>query len=67
MSGRWPVRTRRQRALAWLLAVVLLLLANQWLGLYCLTPGQALCQTERTYGIDSTEVWTRVETPQAED
>ena len=31
MSGRWPVRTRRQRALAWLLAVVLLLLANQWL------------------------------------
>ena len=67
MSGRWPVRTRRQRALAWLLAVVLLLLANQWLGLYCLTPGQALRQTERTYGIDSTEVWTRVETPQAED
>ena len=67
MSGRRPVRTRRQRALAWLLTVVLLLLANQWLGLYCLTPGQALRQTERTYGIDPTEVWTRVETPQAED
>ena len=67
MRRKRPVYSRRRRALPWIAAAVLLVLANQWLNLYCLTPGQALRRAEKTYGIGSTEIWTRLDTPQAED
>lgn len=67
MRGKRPLYSRRRRALRWIAAAALLMLVNQWLNLYCLTMSQALRRAEKTYGIGPTEIWTRLDTPQAED
>ena len=48
--------TRRQWALFWTAALTALILASQLLGLYCVTPAQALRREEHRHGAASTEV-----------
>ena len=67
MKQKKSLPTRRKRALRWIAALCLVVLANHFLGLYCFTPGQALRQVERRYGLDAMEIWTTVNTPHAED
>ena len=59
--------SRRRRALHWMAALGLLLAGNCLLGLYCITPQQALRQTERRYGVVPAELLKTMETPLAED
>lgn len=66
MKKKRSLPTRRRRALGWLTALCLVILGNHILGLYRVTPGQALRQMERQYGLASMKIWTTVETPQAE-
>lgn len=63
---RKKLPARRVRALRWTAALCLLVLGNYALGLYCVTPDQALRQAERRYGVAPTEICIRVDTPQAD-
>lgn len=67
MKQKKSLSTRRKRALRWVIALCLVVLANHFLGLYCITPGHALRQVERRYGLGTMEIWTTAETPLAED
>ena len=51
MARKAKTPDRKRRGLKWLTVLAVLLLANVFLNLYCLFPGQALAEEENRYGL----------------
>lgn len=61
MRGKRSLSTRRRRALGWMILLFAVLLANHFLGLYCVTRGHALRQMSVRYGLPDMKIWTMVD------
>lgn len=63
MRGKRALSTRRGRALGWMTLLFTVLLANHFLGLYCVTRGHALRHISARYGLPDMKIWTMVDLP----
>lgn len=67
MKKNRSLPTRRKRAVKWGIALCAVLVVNYLIGLYCVTPGQALRQVSARYGLSPMKIWTTLDMSQAKD